>query len=257
MLFLHGFPEFWYAWRAQWPAFAADHLVVAPDLRGYNLSSKPAAVEQYATDLLVEDVRALAEHLGYQRFVLVGHDWGGFVAWSFALQHPDLVEKLVIINAPHPGVFGNLLRENIAQQQASQYISVFRNTPGMEDWFAANNFAMLRKAFAGTGLKDGVFSQENWQQYEAAWAQPGALQGALNYYRAMKPASAAPGFQVSVPTLVLWGEQDPALTIHNLDGLGAYVPSLVVKRFPDASHWLIHEYPEEVNQAIQGFLASQ
>ena len=127
MLFLHGFPEFWYEWRKQLPEFATDHFAVAPDMRGYNLSSKPAEVEQYAMPHLVEDVRSLAEHLGYGKFVLVGHDWGGAVAWAFAIQHPGSLEKLVIVNAPHPGVFSKLLRENLAQQQASQYMVEFRN----------------------------------------------------------------------------------------------------------------------------------
>ena len=122
ILFLHGFPEFWYAWKQQLSEFARDYQAVAPDLRGYNLSSKPAEVEQYAVTHLVEDVRALAAHLGHSRFILVGHDWGGAVAWATALYHPEAVENLIIINAPHPGIFERELRSNPAQQQASQYM---------------------------------------------------------------------------------------------------------------------------------------
>lgn len=254
ILFLHGFPEFWYAWRKQVEAFSVDHSSVAPDLRGYNLSSKPEPVEQYAVEHLVEDVRALAEELDPKEFVLVGHDWGGLVAWCFAMRYPERLAKLVIINAPHPGIFPKLLRENPEQQKASAYIDVFRNA-GVEDWLAANHFALLRRALAGTGLKDGVFTEEDWRAYEEAWSQPGALTGALNYYRALRPSSNEPeDFRVHVPTLVLWGEQDPALTIHNLEGLETYVPALTVKRFPEASHWLVHEQPAAVNQAIRDFL---
>jgi len=260
ILFLHGFPEFWYEWRRQLPEFATDHFVVAPDMRGYNLSSKPAEVEQYAMPHLVEDVRSLAEHLGYGKFVLVGHDWGGAVAWAFAIQHPGSLEKLVIVNAPHPGVFSKLLRENPAQQQASQYMVEFRN-PGIDAWFAADNFAALRLAMLGTGLREGVFTAEEWKDYRSAWSQPGAVTGALNYYRAM-PSGRETGnyavdpaqLKVAVPTLVLWGERDPALTIYNVEGLSEYVPNLTVKRFPTGSHWVIHEQPEAINNAIREFV---
>ena len=255
LLFLHGFPEFWYAWRKQIPEFAKDHLVVAPDMRGYNRSSKPADIEQYAVPFLVEDVRALAEHLGYKKFVLVGHDWGGLVAWVFAGKHPEFLERLVIVNAPHPGVFAKLLRDNAAQQQASQYMMAFRN-PAIEAWFSADNYAKMKTAMLGTGLREGVFSDEDWNAYNKAWSQPGALTGALNYYRAMRPGGEPGNSNVSVPTLVLWGEKDPALTIANLEGIQEYVPNLTVQRFPHASHWLIHEHPEEVNRAIRAFLAS-
>lgn len=253
LMFLHGFPEFWYEWRKQLPEFARDHLVVAPDMRGYNLSGKPAEVEEYSVSHLVEDVRGLAEHLGYKKFVLVGHDWGGLVAWAFAIRHAEQLEKLVILNAPHPAVFGKLLREDAAQQQASQYIVAFRN-PGVEGWFAADHFSNLRMAMFGTGLREGVFTEEDWKAYAVAWSQSGALTGALNYYRALRPVGEAGDFKVTVPTLVLWGEKDTALTIKNVEGLGEYSPNLAIERFPDGSHWIVHERAEEVNRAIREFL---
>ena len=127
ILFLHGFPEFWYEWRNQLAEFGKDHLAVAPDMRGYNLSDKPEALDQYLMPVLVEDVRALADRLAQGRkFVLVAHDWGGAVAWAFAIAHPEMLEKLVIINAPHPGVFGKLLASDPAQQKASTYMLMFR-----------------------------------------------------------------------------------------------------------------------------------
>src|SRR5215469_10320740 len=143
MLFLHGFPEFWYAWKDQLAEFGRDHLAVAPDMRGYNLSDKPADVEQYAVPHLVEDVRALASALnGGQRFTLVGHDWGGVVAWAFALAHPELLERLVIVNAPHPAIFQRELRGNPEQQLASRYMLLFRE-PRAEALLCENNYARL------------------------------------------------------------------------------------------------------------------
>src|SRR5579872_6049325 len=126
ILFLHGFPEFWYEWRNQLAGFGKDHFAVAPDMRGYNLSDKPEALDQYKMNVLVEDVRALGDHFPHQKkFILVAHDWGGAIAWAFAIAHPEMLEKLVIVNAPHPGVFGRLLATDPAQQQASQYMLMF------------------------------------------------------------------------------------------------------------------------------------
>jgi epoxide hydrolase 4 len=167
IVFLHGFPEFWYAWKAQLAEFGRDHLAVAPDMRGYNLSSKPDGVEQYRMPLLVADVKALAEKLGAspaRKFVLVGHDWGGVVAWAFAAAHPELLEKLVIVNAPHPGVFGRLLREDAAQQKASAYMLMFRSPEG-EKTLTANNHEMLVNIVLADGLKSGAFSEADRKAY--------------------------------------------------------------------------------------------
>ena len=253
VLFLHGFPEFWYCWKAQLEHFGADHLAVAPDMRGYNLSAKPPAVEDYAVPHLVDDVRALAKSLGHERFTLVAHDWGGGVAWSLAIRYPELLEKLVIINSPHPATFERELARNPIQQAASQYMLFFRS-PKAEATLAANDYAALVKTVMGSG--PAHFTAEDKEAYLAAWSQPGALTGGLNWYRAAKigpPTGADPkarSFEpdagastVRVPTLVIWGEKDTALVKENLDGLEAYVPDLTVKRVPDGTHWLIHEQP--------------
>ena len=145
ILFLHGFPEFWYQWKNQLADFGRDYQAVAPDMRGYNFSSKPAEVDQYKLKTLVDDVRGLADHLGAKKFVLVGHDWGGLVAWTFAAYYPELLEKLVIINTPHPAIFERELRENPAQQAASQYMLLF-NTPQAEQEISKDNFAGLAQA---------------------------------------------------------------------------------------------------------------
>src|SRR6266567_4387833 len=224
ILFLHGFPEFWYEWKNQLVEFGKDHQAVAPDLRGYNLSDKPAELDQYRMSSLVEDVRAFADHLSHgKKFVLVGHDWGGAVAWSFAIAHPDYLSKLVIVNAPHPGVFARLLISDPAQQKASHYMLMFRGEQA-EKTLSDNNYALLVNIVLGAGLKSGVFSEEDKQAYIKAWSQPGALTGGLNYYRANRvgPPSADAGegentaadpsaLTVKVPTLVIWGEKDTAL----------------------------------------------
>ncbi len=267
IMFLHGFPEFWYEWKNQLAEFGRDYQAVAPDMRGYNLSSKPANVEQYRMKYLVEDVRLLAEHLGHKKFILVAHDWGGPVAWALAMRRPDYLEKLIIINAPHPAVFERELRQNPAQQKASQYILMFR-TAEAEQTLSANNYAALVAVVLADGLKQGYFAEEDRQAYIEAWAQPGALTGGLNYYRAAAlgpltgqddeasgSSTADPSlFMVKVPTLVIWGEKDVALLTGNLEGLDQFVPDLTIKRVPDGSHWVVHEKPALVNGYIRSFI---
>jgi epoxide hydrolase 4 len=270
ILFLHGFPEFWYEWKDQLAEFGKDHLAVAPDMRGYNLSDKPESLDQYKINVLVEDIRALGDRYSHQKkFVLVAHDWGGAVAWAFAIQHPEMLERLVIVNAPHPGVFGRLLASDVAQQQASQYMLMFRS-PQAEQNLTANNYGFLVGAVLGDGLKNGVFAEADKEAYIKAWSQPGALTGGLNYYRANEvgppqagqaPSSGRGNFgmnpdalTVKVPTLVIWGEKDTALLTQNLDGLDKFVPQLTIKRIPDGSHWVIHEKRDEINAAIRDFI---
>jgi len=267
ILFAHGFPEFWYAWRKQLEEFGRTHLAVAPDLRGYNLSSKPPRVEDYAMPLLVEDLRRLAAHLGGGKFTLVGHDWGGVVAWAFAILHPELLDRLVIINAPHPGIFERELTDNPEQRKASQYILLFRS-PMAEMMLKALNYSALVSSVLDDGLKKGYFTEEDKRAYLEAWSQPGALTGGLNYYRAAPLgsfvggkaggiSSELPSLIVRVPTLVIWGEKDVYLLPSNLNGLEEYVPDLTVKRIKEASHWVIHEKPDVVNSAIREFLQAK
>jgi pimeloyl-ACP methyl ester carboxylesterase len=264
IVFLHGFPEFWYEWKNQLAEFGRDYQAVAPDMRGYNLSSKPADVAQYRMRHLIEDVRALVEHLGHKRFILVAHDWGGGVAWPFAIRHPEYLEKLIILNAPHPVTFVRELRDNPAQQKASQYILVHR-TPEAEEILTKNNYAILVSSLLKDGLKQGYFTEEDKRAYIEAWSQPGALTGGLNYYRAARlgsftgesddSLSADPSlFTVKVPTLVIWGEKDRWLLTGNLEGLEKYVPNLTIKRIPDGSHWVIHEKPALVDSYIREFI---
>jgi pimeloyl-ACP methyl ester carboxylesterase len=269
IVFLHGFPEFWYEWKNQLLEFGKDYTAVAPDMRGYNLSAKPAEVDQYQVKYLIEDVRALAEKLGHKKFILVAHDWGGAVAWAYAIAHPETLEKLVIINAPHPGVFARELKENPAQQKASGYMLMFRS-PQAEQTLSANNYAALVGVVLGEGLKNGTFNEADKEAYIAAWSQPGALTGGLNYYRAARVgpptegqkdgasfATSFPSLNVKVPTLVIWGEKDTALLTGNLVGLDQYVPQLTIKRIPEGSHWVIHEKPQLINGYIREFIAGK
>jgi epoxide hydrolase 4 len=268
-LFLHGFPEFWYEWKKQIEKFGRDFHAVAPDLRGYNLSSKPAGVEEYGLDLLVEDVHELIEQLGGRPCILAGHDWGGLLAWAFAGLFPTLVEKLVVVNAPHPAIFLRELRSNPAQQQASQYMLLFRRNPEIEQIIAADNFANLDQMILQPGIAGGYFTEADRTAYHDAWSQPGALTAGLNYYRAAElgpleggsevPEKLAPlvKLRIQAPTLVIWGEQDPYILPSNLDGLEQFVPNLEVQRIPNGSHWVIHEKSEQVNAYIQGFVAGK
>jgi pimeloyl-ACP methyl ester carboxylesterase len=214
---------------------------------------------------MVEDLRALADHLGRERFVLVGHDWGGVVAWAFAIAHPERLTKLVIVNAPHPAIFEREIGQNPAQQSASRYMLVFRS-PEAEGILAANDHARLVEMFERElGRR---FTSVDRAAYREAWSQPGALTGGLNYYRAAgvgppsgegAPARSFGGdplrLIVRVPTLVIWGERDRALLTGNLDGLEKFVPDLTIRRVPEGSHWVIHEAPDLINRYIREFLA--
>jgi epoxide hydrolase 4 len=266
VLFAHGFPEFWYCWKELLPEFARDHHAVAPDMRGYNLTSKPAEVEKYDIGILVDDLGTLAQSLGHKTFTLVAHDWGGGVAWSLAMRHPEWLDRLIIVNSPHPVVFERELNSNPAQQKASMYTRAFQS-PKTEAMLAADNFKLLRDTVITDGLQRGHFTDADTQAYITAWSQPGALTGHLNYYRAarmgppVKPGETARSFEtgikdpvVRVPTLVIWGEQDPHLMVTNLDGLEAYVPDLTVRRIPDGTHWVVHEQPGLVIRFIRDFL---
>ena len=268
MMFVHGFPEFWYAWQGQLAEFGRDHHAVALDMRGYNLSSKPKDVKDYEVPLLVEDLAALADELQAAKFTLVAHDWGGGVAWAFALMKPQRLERLVIVNAPHPAIFRRLLAENPDQQKASQYMLMFRSAEA-EGILSNDNFAVLRQMVLGEGQSWGWATPADTKAYLEAWGQPGALTGGLNFYRAARVGPPAPGeparglstdlasMIVKVPTLVIWGEKDRALLTVNLDGLDKVVTDLTVRRIPDGTHWVAHEKPAEVNSYIRDFLKAR
>ena len=268
ILFLHGFPEFWGAWENQLQYFGAQYQAVAPDLRGFNLSGKPLPPDRYHVKLLVKDIRELVGQLGHRKMVLVAHDWGGGVAWAFANRHPEMVEKLVIINSPHPAIFARELLDNPAQKRASEYMNLFR-APEAEAFLSQDNFRYLSEALTG-GQSRWKPSDTDLDRYISAWSKPDALTGGLNYYRVsplhpptteaetavIRQVVAAPRemFSVNVPTMVIWGELDEALLPGNLEGLESYVDHLRIERIPDGSHWVIHEQPDRVNQLVRSFI---
>lgn len=258
VVLLHGFPEFWYSWRHQIPALAtAGFQVVAPDLRGYNESDKPAGVACYRLDTLANDVLGLIQTLGTGRAVVAGHDWGGGIAWYLAIHHPQLVEKLIILNSPHPAAFWRALRTS-TQLLRSWYMFFFQ-LPWVPEWLIrAGNFAGLERTLRQGPVRAGAFSDEDIRYYKQALARPGALTAALNYYRALfryRPKDVMQQVRpIQVPTLLLWGERDRYLSIRLTQGLEAWVPDLRICRLPHASHWVQNDAPDDVNQAMLAFL---
>lgn len=245
----------------------ADHyFCIAPDQRGYARSDKPADMDAYRVPILVADVLAVADALGIGPFTLVGHDWGGAVAWATALKHPDRVARLIQCNAAHPYVFQHTLVFDPAQRAASQYITEFRDRDvegevaekGVE-WFFEDRFAKI---------SGGAISADDKAAYIDEWSQPGALTGMLNWYRASPmqvPAPDAPAVstpfldapfpRLTMPVLVIWGMQDEALLPCQLDGLDTHIADLTIIRVAEAGHFIPWEQPEAVTKAMRGWLA--
>lgn len=258
ILFLHGFPEFASAWTPQLREFGRDHLAAAIDLRGYGLSDKPTDVAAYSLDHVVEDIRRVIEVLSPSRpAVIVGHDWGGIVSWAFARAHPELLERLVVINGPHPAIYARELAYNTAQRFASSYMLFYRSLGVAEEVLASVDFALLRRMVFGRTNCPEAFTPELRAEYLQSWKRPGALTGALNYFRASQSfrQTRLEDWHISVPSLVLWGEADPILLTGNLRGLEEHVPGLRLHRHPTATHWIVHEEPEWVHTQIREFLA--
>jgi epoxide hydrolase 4 len=264
LVFLHGFPEAAFVWDALLERFGARWRCVAPDLRGFGGSSAPSEVTAYRARHLVGDIAALIAQLGGRVAALVAHDWGGALAWNLAAQQPELLERLVIVNSPHPATFLRELRDNPAQQQASAYMN-FLCRPDAERLLAENDFARLWPFFTNMGGAAWL-DEPTRQRYRQVWRQ--GLTGGCNYYRAspLRPPTGAgdtlhtlafppEAVTVRVPTTVLWAEDDIALPPALLDGLDAYVPDLHLVRVPDASHWIVHERPQLVGDVIEAALA--
>ncbi|HEX8957316.1 MAG TPA: alpha/beta hydrolase [Burkholderiaceae bacterium] len=266
ILFLHGFPEFWYAWHEQLAEFGRDYYAVAPDLRGFNLSSMPTDVAAYKARHIVEDMRLFTGQLGYDKFDLVGHDWGGAVAWNFAIALPGLLQRLMMVNSPHPYLFMRALAHDPAQRKSSEYMNWLR-AEGSEAALAKDGFALMDGFFNGMGQPPAKwYTPELREKYHACWAR--GLTGGVSYYRASPlhpPTEDHPGplkldlkpedFRVTVPTLVIWGENDMALPKTLVDGMDNVVPDLRLVRVPDGTHWVIHEQPALVNRLLREFLA--
>lgn len=259
VVLLHGFPDLWYGWRHQLAPLAdAGFRAVAPDLRGYNLSACPPRVEDYALDRLADDVAAVIRaHAGPDgRAHVVGHDWGGVIAWHLAARHPALVDRLVILNAPHPARFRELLASS-SQALRSWYVAFFQLPRLPEGLFAASGRALLRRTLRTMHLRPGAFTPADAAVYDTAFAGPGALRAAIDYYRAFVrrgTRSAADDTALVQRTLLVWGTADPALLVANTEGLARWVPDLRVVRVEGAGHWVQADAPDQVNAALIAFL---
>ena len=286
VVLLHGFPEFWWSWREQISALAAaGYRVVAPDLRGYNLSDKPPNIEDYAIEHLVEDLRLLIAHCGRERAAVVGHDWGGQVAWQFAMDYPDLTERVIVLNTPHPQRMREAFsgRPNLRQLRRSWYMFAFQAPRLAERWLATNDFERVGLLFRDTAAHREAFPPDVLQRFRAAAARPGAMTAAIHYYRAVMRRGAGDAIQqlrasapaalkplvgdveppeprswptISAPALLIWGERDTALgrdLTEDMEPLFSGPFELVY--LPDCAHWVQQECPEDVNRLLLDFLA--
>lgn len=256
ILFLHGFPEFWYSWRKQIPEFAQDHTAVAIDLRGYNDSDKPESPSAYVMAEFVQDVKGVIEGLGYQDCILVAHDWGAAIAWNFADAHPEMVQKLVILNLPHPAKFAEGLRTP-QQLLRSWYIFFFQIPVLPELLIQLDDYRALEQAFRGMAIDKTTFTDGDIEAYKNAFAKRGVLTAAINYYRnTLQQGLTTRQWRVlEVPTLMIWGENDTALGKELTYGTEQYVQDFRILYIPHCSHWVQQERPELVNQYIRGFLS--
>jgi pimeloyl-ACP methyl ester carboxylesterase len=265
VILLHGFPECWYSWRRQLMALGDNYTVVAPDTRGYNLSDKPARVSDYKIDLLIDDVLGLIHHFGEQTAAVVGHDWGGIIAWHVARKHPEYVWKLVAMQVPPIEVW----RRNMTLRQAlkSWYMLFFQLPRLPEWWMSANDYAVLETIFKKTVARPGTFTDADIAVYKNSLRDPAALSASINYYRAnvfpmflkwrRKPEGELSDDRIRVPTLFIYGEKDHAVMPETVRDVKSYVDAPYSEvRIQTSAHWVQNEAAAEVNAALQSFLAS-
>jgi len=255
VVLLHGFPEFWYSWRAQIPALArAGYRVVAPDMRGYNTSDKPKGVAAYNVVKLARDVAELIQAMGVERADVVGHDWGGAAAWAFATLHGERLRRLAIMNSPHPVQFRQAIRRDLGQLRRSWYMFFFQ-VPGVPEWLiGAGNFAPIRNMYRGL-LERKRLSEEDLERYQEALRQPGALTAMVNYYRAA--LRNLPAFQpITAPVQIIWGQRDHFIKAELADPESKWCPDFRVHRVEGANHFVQMDAPDEVNAKLLEFLSA-
>jgi pimeloyl-ACP methyl ester carboxylesterase len=256
VLLLHGFPEFWYGWKAQIDALAAQgYRVVAPDQRGYNLSDKPEPLKAYAVHELARDAAALITALDREQAYIVGHDWGGIVAWWTAMLYPEKVRKLAVLNIPHPKVMARSLKRNRKQQRRSWYIFAFQVPRLPELAMSAFGYRALKETMLRSS-RPGTFTQADLARYVEAWSQPSALRGMINWYRALfqaKPKNFPKG-QLKMPVRMLWGTRDAFLLETMAQASLKFCEQGELIRLEGATHWLHHEEPARVSSLLIEFL---
>lgn len=257
ILMLHGFPEFWYSWRHQIPEFAKDFKVVALDLRGYNDSDKPANQSAYVMAEFIRDVEGVIKGLGYDKCILVGHDWGGAIAWNFAYAHAEMVERLIVLNMPHPAKFAEGIRTP-QQLMRSSYMFLFQLPLLPELLIQSADYQAIETALKGMAVNKSAITREDLEAYKDAAAKRGAMTAMLNYYRNIFGQRMLSGDWsiLEVPTLMIWGEKDTALGKELTYGTEAYVRNFQIKYIADASHWVQQEQPQLVNQYMREFLGN-
>ena len=254
VVLLHGFPEFWYAWRNQIAVLAAaGYRVVAPDQRGYNLSSKPEAVAAYGVARLVEDLATLIRDRGETKAFVVGHDWGAGVAWSFAMEHPEMVARLVVLNGPHPERLLRELRTSPVQWIRSWYIFFFQLPALPEAVSELDRYAFLLKPLREEPTRPGAFTRDDLGHYAEAYARPGALTAMINWYRAIPRGKNVEVRRTDARVLVLWGDDDRHLDREIATPPSDLVPNARVVFVPNATHWVQHDAPEIVNAELIAF----
>lgn len=253
IILLHGFPEFWWGWRHQMAPLAdAGFRVCVPDQRGYASSDAPSGVAAYQLDVLIADVLAIADAHGADRFHLVGHDWGGIIAWAVAARHGSRIERLSILNAPHLDIVSSVLRKHPSQAARSSYVAFFQLSGIAEALLRMRDFALLKRMMQGTALAS-TFTDEDLATYAQAWAQPGRLSAMLNYYRALVRRQREPLGRVGPPTQILWGMKDTALSFPLAEASLAQCERGALTSFPGSSHWLQHDEASPIATALIKF----
>jgi pimeloyl-ACP methyl ester carboxylesterase len=255
VVLLHGFPEFWYSWRHQIPALAAAGFhVIAVDLRGYNESSKPSAIDAYRLPELTKDIAGLISQSGEGPCILAGHDWGGAIAWMTAMLYPELVSRLIILNSPHPVAYLREMRHSARQKWRAKYQLLFHPPRLAEFVLRRFRYAVLRRALA----RNGSFTPDEIERYVDAWAKPGAITGMANYYRATRQRKGLRGMmrRIDIPTLMIWGDRDPFFTPETLNDFSEYVPDLRIEHITDSGHFVQTDAPVRVSELMIGFARS-
>jgi pimeloyl-ACP methyl ester carboxylesterase len=262
VILLHGFPQFYYGWKDQIPALVdAGFRVIVPDQRGYNLSDKPKGISAYDVDILANDIVGLLDHFGIQKAKIIGHDWGAVVAWTIAINHPERLEKLAILNVPHPDVMTDFVLHNSAQRKKSWYVFFFQ-IPWFVEWsLRKNNFEYLARMLTRSGRKS-TFTDADVAEYKKAWSQKGALTGMVNWYRAVMRRGLrsalhrkkSPARRVHVPTMMLWGKRDIALSVEMAQQSIDLCDQGELTIYDKSTHWVQHDASEEVNQKLIEFM---
>lgn len=258
VILLHGFPEFWYSWRHQIVALSEDYTVVAPDMRGCNLSDKPKETSAYDIEKVADDIIGLIHHFGREEAAVIGHDWGASVAWNIAVKHPEVLWKVGALQTPPPSV----LRKNMSFQQllASWYMFFFQ-IPKLPEWLLSlNDYEGLANGLKNSTVQKDVFTEENIREFKKAWREDFALTAMLNYYRAnfyrrfISRTHETP--KIKVPTLFIFAEQDKAILRETVTGVGEAIDAPFEEFFiPSSGHWVQQEEPETVTEILKDFLA--